>query len=253
MLPRSYRHALVRAHLCHPPAGLSHGALNFFYSFSSFSKRGLCLSSWFLLLIFGPWFGFWFKHSFVPGGPTAIQLSLAQRWVLQDASWTFLLPGQRPRGLLRRRALPLSHCPTCCLAAPHSVLFPSRRWHDPSIVVTRPILVVTLSRNRACSRSHLLWTVPGLRGRIIIHFTRIRTLPCLLVSTLTIQSMIRRSVSQPPRHFELATWRGLQVEPLLQQHTLKQCSCIEPRALHIIYIWFIYLCLSSYLSIYLFI
>ena len=44
MLPRSYRHALVRAHLCHPPAGLSHGALNFFYSFSSFSKRGLCLS-----------------------------------------------------------------------------------------------------------------------------------------------------------------------------------------------------------------
>ena len=138
----------------------------------------------------------------------------------------------------------LSGCATLCA-------FSSRRWHDPSIVVTRPILVVTLSRNRACSRSHLLWTVPGLRGRIIICFTRIRTLPCLLVSTLTIQSMIRRSVSQPPRHFELATWRGLQVEPLLQQHTLKQCSCIEPRALHIIYIWFIYLCLSSYLSIYL--
>lgn len=63
---------------------------------------------------------------------------------------------QRPRGLLRRRALPLSHCPTCCLAAPHSVLFSSRRWHDPSIVVTRPILVVALSRNRACSRSHPL-------------------------------------------------------------------------------------------------
>ena len=209
----------VRAHLCHPPAAVfpMERFLAFFqllFNTGPLSQLPLRAAR-FLLLIFGPRFGFWFA-----GWPTASQLFLAQRSILKDAWLNFFGPPARSLQGFSGGELFLFPAVLRVAWPCHALCFFLRAGGMilpyPSIVVARPILVATRSPE---GRAHVAtyYYEPSQGSGPYIRFTRIRTLPCSLVSALTIQSMIRRSVSwslvaeamlpRPPTHLP-GIWNG---------------------------------------------